>query len=143
MIDMIIGLVAIPSRMKEIGETLDSIKKNRPDTPVHVFIEPMDVEPIERENVTRHINTEQLGCFANHANAIDWLSDPANHDHEYVILSQEDFVFADDTASEIERFLDSFTGKDFGFLGLYTSPKKAKDIYKQNRQEINFGYGSY
>lgn len=143
-----IAICATPKRIDNLLAVIDSIIASgfQKDN-IHVFMEPIwdnkdIIDKISNTGVVLHENEEQLWCFMNHANALEWLTDNAKT--KYVILTQEDFVFVYNAKKQIEEALDSLQYTQwFGFLNLYTSPKKKDFLWKRWWQEINFGYWTY
>lgn len=141
-INLTVAICATPKRLDNLRQAINSISANRPDAAIHVFMEPWEPKLTELpKNTEIHINEEQLGCFANHANALNYLSE--NTDSKYVLITQEDFVLHSKASKKIDEFFKYNLDIPFGALCLYTSPKKRWDIFKQWRQKINFWYWSY
>lgn len=151
-----IAICATPKRIAHLFEVIDSIHNNISQTAeIHVFMEPIPsnldfIQYISELKLpsylvtrfTLHENEEQLGCFMNHANALERLA--TNATTKYIMLTQDDFVFAPNADIAIDDALKSLEYTTwFGFLNLYTSPKKKNYLRKNWRQELDFGYSIY
>lgn len=90
---------------------------------LHCFTEPQaaaaHIKSCRRWNVQVHENAENLGCYRNFRQGLNWLRD--NTDADWLLMLQDDCIWRADGAQVIHDAINSGRYNNVGFLSPYTS----------------------